>query len=273
MPHVHAGALLERAPGPRYLARLRFAEVALRAPLPRPATLTRWRAALPEGFVLSLVAPKTSVVSARGPLRFDDALEAGFAWLQASADALKAQFVVVPTPASLTTGQRDRDLLAAYVERLRAHAPTRQIVWAPTGLWEPDAAQVFAKHLGILCAFDPLEAPAPDDPVIYARLEALGGRQRFADPLLRDVSELLDASDAADAYVAIASPQSFQQASRLAQIASDAPLAGSAGVVEGEDALEDDEDEDGDEDGDDDEDDDEDDEDDDDDDDDADDGS
>ena len=77
MPNVHAGALLERAPGPRYFARLHFAEVALRAPLPRPATLTRWRSALPEGFVLSIVAPKTSVVSAKGPLRFDDALEAG----------------------------------------------------------------------------------------------------------------------------------------------------------------------------------------------------
>jgi uncharacterized protein YecE (DUF72 family) len=243
MPNVHPGALLERAPGPRYLARLHFAEVALRAPLPRPATLTRWRSALPEGFVLSIVAPKTSVVSAKGPLRFDDALEAGLNWLRASADALKAQFVVVPTPASLTTGQRDRDLLAAYVERLRAGAPDRKIVWAPTGLWEPDAAQIFAARLGILCAFDPLEATAPDGPIIYGRLEAMGGRQRFTDPLLRDASELLDASEATDAYIAIASPQSFQQASRLAQIASDATTSGSSGVVEGEDALdEDDED-------------------------------
>jgi uncharacterized protein YecE (DUF72 family) len=248
MPHLHAGAVLERAPGPRYLARLRFAEVALRAPLPRPATLARWRTGLPEGFVLSLVAPKTSVISARGPLRFDETLETGFAWLRASADAMKADFVVVPTPASLTTGQRDRDLVAAYVERLRAGAPARQLVWAPTGLWEPDAAQVFAARLGILCAFDPLEAPVPDGPIVYGRLEAIGGRQRFGDPLLRDVAEVLAASEAADAYVAIASPQSFQQASRLAQIASDAPLASSDGVVEGEDALDEEDDEDSDED-------------------------
>jgi uncharacterized protein YecE (DUF72 family) len=243
MPHVHAGAQLERAPGPRYVARLHFAEIILRAPLPRAATLGRWRTALPEGFALALVAPKTSVVSAKGPLRFDESLEAGFAWLCAAADALAARFVVIPTPASLTTGQRDRDLLAAYVERLRAHAPERTIVWSPTGLWEPETAQAFAARLGIVCAFDPLESPAPSVPVAYARLEAIGGRQRFGDPILRDLADILDASEAGDIYLAIASPQSFQQATRLAQITSES-TSGGDDVLEGEEALEDDDDDD-----------------------------
>jgi uncharacterized protein YecE (DUF72 family) len=247
MPHVHPGAQLERAPGPRYVARLQFAEIALRAPLPRAATLGRWRATLPEGFALALVAPKSSVVSAKGPLRFDDALETGFAWLCAAADALAAQFVVIPTPASLTTGQRDRDLLAAYVERLRAHAPGRTVVWSPTGLWEPDTAQEFAARLGIVCAFDPLETPAPSVPVAYARLEAIGGRQRFGDPVLRDLADILDASEAGDIYLAIASPQSFQQATRLAQITREL-TPGDDEVLEGEEALDDDEDADEDED-------------------------
>jgi uncharacterized protein YecE (DUF72 family) len=243
MPHVHAGAQLERAPGPRYVARLRFAEIALRAPLPRAATLHRWRATLPEGFALALVAPKSSVVSAKGPLRFDDALEAGFAWLCDAAEALAAQFVVIPTPASLTTGQRDRELLAAYVERLRARAPERTVVWSPTGLWEPDSAQAFAARLGIVCAFDPLESPAPSVPVAYARLAAIGGRQRFSDPILRDLVDILDASDAGDIYVAIASPQSFQQATRLAQIANSSTPSDDD-VLEGEEALDADDDDD-----------------------------
>ena len=45
-----AGASVERPPGAKYTAELRFAELAPSAPLPKPSTLRRWRHDLPEGF-------------------------------------------------------------------------------------------------------------------------------------------------------------------------------------------------------------------------------
>src|SRR5688500_13845553 len=111
-----AGASLDHLPGPKYLAALRFAEVSLRAPLPRASTLRQKRGQLPEDVVLALRAPKSALVGARGPLRFDAELEAGLAWVLAARDALNAKLVVLPTPADLTPGPRSRELLAAYVD-------------------------------------------------------------------------------------------------------------------------------------------------------------
>ena len=54
-----AGSVVDRLPGPKYAAQLRFAELALRKPLPKPATLRRQRADAPAELVLALRAPKT----------------------------------------------------------------------------------------------------------------------------------------------------------------------------------------------------------------------
>jgi hypothetical protein len=216
---VRAGARLDRHPGPKYAARLHFAELAPAEPLPRAATLARWRQACPPSMTLALVAPRRSVTGARGPLRFDDDLERGFAWLAEARAALGASLVVIPTTSALTTGQRDRDLLAVYVERLRMAAPGATLVWAPTGLWEPDEAARQARALGIVAAFDPLEASAPAGPVAYARLEAVGARTRFGESLLRAAVATLAASEATERYVAIASARSFEEACRLTDLA------------------------------------------------------
>ena len=53
------------------------------------------------------------------------------------------RFAVLTTGADVTTGQRDRDLLAAWVESWTAPA---ELVWHPAGLWDPELAQLF--HLG-----------------------------------------------------------------------------------------------------------------------------
>jgi hypothetical protein len=194
--------------------------------------------------VLALVAPRSAIVGPRGPLRFDDGLERGFRWLVEARAALEAKFVVLPTPSSLTTGQRDRDLLAAYADRLRASAPGADVVWAPTGLWEPEQAARQAEALGVVAAFDPLEAHAPRGRIVYARLEAIGARTRFGDALLRAALDALLDAEAEERYVAIASARSFEEASRLdvlaraAGAASAAPRAGA--VVEGDAALGDD---------------------------------
>jgi uncharacterized protein YecE (DUF72 family) len=225
MPVLHVGTQLERPPGPKYLEELHFGELALPPPLPRPATLARWRKNLPTTFALALVAPRPTLVSSRGPLRFDEDLEAAVDWLGEAADALGAFALVLPTGADLTTGQRDRDLLAAYLERLPR--PEGCIpVWAPSGLWEPDEAASQAQRLGVVYAVDPLESPIPEGPVGYARLRAVGGRRRFTEGMLDDTLEAVEASDNAEVYVAIESPRSFREATALQRMAqADAPGA------------------------------------------------
>src|SRR5437870_1900661 len=112
------GSILDRAPGRKYTKALRFAELSLRAPLPRPATLGAWRAELPDGFQLALRAPRGSLVSPMGPLRVDAALEASLAWVTGAADALAVRAVILPTPADLAPGPRSRELLTSFVARL-----------------------------------------------------------------------------------------------------------------------------------------------------------
>ena len=216
MPQVYAGALIDRAPGRKYTESLRFAEISLRAPLPRPGTFAKWRKELPENFTLSLVAPKSAIVGKKGPLRFDEELEAGVTWLDESATALSARFVVIQTGADLTTGQRDRDLLTAYFERLRKK--DRTIVWSPSGLWEPELAEKFAARHEVLYAFDPIEAPVPVGEIVYARLAAIGHRSHIGEPVLRTIVEALDEDDIVEGFVAIDSPTSFQRASRLQEL-------------------------------------------------------
>jgi len=218
MTLIHAGALLDRAPGRKYLGALDFAEIAPAEPLPRAVTVRRWRDDLPDGFVTSFVVPKAACRSAKGALRFDEAMTAAFEWARESADALGARFVVVPTTHDLTTGQRDRDLLATWVERFAA-PEGRELVWHPSGLWEHEVAAPFARKLGVRLAFDPLGTEPADEPLLYARLRAIGTRAKFTETLLLDALDALTSGDAEEAFVAIESPRSFKEATRLAELA------------------------------------------------------
>jgi len=218
MTLIHAGALLDRAPGRKYVGALDFAEIAPAEPLPRVATVRRWRGEIPDGFITSFVVPTAACRSPKGPLRFDDAMTAAFEWARENAEILEARFVVVPTPSDVTTGQRDRDLLAAWFERFEPPEGC-ELVWHPAGLWEPEIAAPFARKLGVRLAFDPLEAEPSDEPLLYARLRALGMRTRFTETLLLDALDALQSSEAAEAFVAIESPRSFKEASRLAELA------------------------------------------------------
>jgi uncharacterized protein YecE (DUF72 family) len=215
---LFAGSVLDRVPGPKYAAQLRFAELGLHAPLPRPATLRRMRHEVPPELSLSLRAPQSTLKSARGPLRFDAALEQAFAWLLEAREALAAKLVVLPTPADLSPGARDRELLAALAARL-PREPDRHWVWAPSGPWEPDEAERVATSLGLVLAFDPLLQPKPAGPVVYARLRALGARRSFSDALLEDVHTLLDTDPLTESFVAIDAPRSFDYALRLQKLA------------------------------------------------------
>ena len=209
-----AGASLERPPGRKYTAELNFAELALKAPLPKPGTLAKWKKDLPEGFEIGLRAPDSAWNPAEGPLRSGPAIDQGLAWLTEASEALEASILVVATSAAVTTGARDRDRLREYFGRL----PRREelaIVWRPTGLWEPEAVQSMARSMSVIGGFDAVDDPAPGGDVIYGSLLAEGLRRSFSHAQLLDVIDKLSGSDAARAYVTIDSPQSFREARLL----------------------------------------------------------
>ncbi|MGB5349926.1 MAG: hypothetical protein WBN10_10015 [Polyangiales bacterium] len=211
--------MLERPPGPKYTAKLRFAELALRAPLPKAGTLAGWRKKLPDGFELALRAPDQCWQGPGGPLRSSKELDAGLLWLSEAADALEASMVVVATSAAVTTGARDRQRLRDYFARIAA-TEGRLVAWKPSGLWEPEAVQAMARTLSVLGGIDAIDDPAPDTDVVYATLLAEGLRRSFSHALLLEVCDKLQAAGASRAYVTIESPQSFREA-RLLQALSE----------------------------------------------------
>lgn len=209
-----AGAVLERPPGPKYAAALRYAELAPFAPLPKPTTLARWRKGLPAGFELGLRAPESCWNSPEGPLRPSDELEQGLRWLEEAADALEASLVVIATGQGITTGARDRARLQDYFARV-PRVEGRTVAWRPTGLWEPESLQSMADSLSVAGGFDAIDDPAPDGGVLYTSLRAEGIRRSFSHALLLEVVEKLQASGARRAFVSIESGQSFREAQLL----------------------------------------------------------
>jgi hypothetical protein len=219
MTRIHSGALLTRLPGPKYAAALTFAEVELPSPMPTARTLRRWQELAAGKVTLGLVVPDVATASAKGPLRFDAAMEAALARTQEAAAILGARFVVLATKSDVTTGPRDRDLLAQWMGRWGGTEHT--LVWQPSGLWDAELARPFARKLGVLHAFDPLQTRAPlGGTTLYARLRAIGTRKRFTETLLLEVVDSLASSDAVDAFVALDSPKSFAEAQRLAALAA-----------------------------------------------------
>jgi len=214
-----AGALLERPPGPKYTAELRFAVLAPQRPLPKPGTLAKWRQKHPKGFELALRAPDTCWQSPAGPLRPSNELDAGLMWLSAAADALQASMIVVATGRAVTTGARDRERLREYFRRL-PRVEGQIIAWRPAGLWEPETVQAMARELSVVGGFDAVDDPAPDADVLYSSLIAEGFRRSFSHALLLDVLDKLHGSGASRAFVTIESGQSFREA-RLLQTLSE----------------------------------------------------
>ena len=214
---ILAGATLERPPGRKYVEALRFAELTFPSSRPKRATLQRWRKSLPAELEVALVAPRATRISALGAFRFDEELEKNIAWLVGALSATDAH-LVIPTGTELSTSTRDRERFAAWLARI-PRRPGRHVVWAPTGIWESELARPFAEELGVICAFDPLEDDVPAGPIGYARLQALGGRQRFGEGLLSEVLDALDEAEHEKTYVAIQSERSFREAKMLQLLA------------------------------------------------------
>ena len=212
---------MERPPGPKYTSVLRFAEIAPAPPLPKPATLARWRSAMPEDFRVALRAPVTSWKSPSGPLRTGSDLDAGLQWLGEAADALRAELLVVATGPEVTTGQRDRDRLMEYFARV-PRAEGRLLVWRATGLWEPKPLQKMSESMSVVGGFDPVDDPAPGGTCLYACLEAEGLRRSFSHAQLMDVADKIRVTSAERAFVTISSPRSFREAVLLQSLFDEA---------------------------------------------------
>ncbi len=216
MTILHVGATVERPPGPKYSAALGFAELTFPSSWPRRSTLAKWRKGAGD-LECAVVAPRGVTHGDRGPFRWDEGLEERFRWYLEALEALDAH-ALIPTGSDVTTSSRDRERLAAFLARI-PRREGRHVVWAPRGLWTLELALPFAAELEVLCAFDPLEDDLlPPGPVAYARLKTLGGRQRFSEGLLYELVEALQEGGYDEAYVALESDRSFQEAVRLQQL-------------------------------------------------------
>ena len=222
MPDLFAGCTLPRLPSGKALAAVKFAEFAPRAPLPSLATLARARKQASIWPTLSIVAPRETWLTPRGPLRAGRELDAGIDWLLRAADIVSAFAIVIATGAELTTGERDRELIAAFVERLRTSG--RELVFAPRGLWEPEHAEPFAAQLGAIYGYDPLEHDPPEGDVRYARVRPMGARPRLTEGHLTQIAERVMGVERG--YVAIESEQCVREVKRLTRLLAELDEAG-----------------------------------------------
>jgi hypothetical protein len=241
MGEIYAGGTLTRLPNSKTAAALRFFEYAPKPPLPTLATLARFGKQLSDRTRCALVGPRSTWLTSKGPMRPGPELEAGIDWLKRASDILRARAIVLPTGAELSTGDRDRALLASFVERLKETG--RPIVVAPRGLWEAEHGSAFAQATGCIYGFDPLEDDAPAGDLLYARVRPMGARPRLTDGHLAQIAERLLQARAELTYVAIESEQAPRDARRLAKMLSELDVDLGADFATSEDDESEDEDE------------------------------
>lgn len=218
MARFLAGCVVDRVPDAGAGAGPRFAELRLRPPLPRVATLRRrGRSEGDDGLALALRAPAECVGAPGAPLTISPEVERALSWLDHAAAALEASVIVVPTPVELTPGARARARLRDYAARL-PRRDGRTWVWAPRGPWDPEPTLALATELGFVLEFDPSQAPRPPGPIAYGRLLGLGAHTRLSEPALERILESCEPA-LGTTYLAIEGPHAPRHATRLQQLA------------------------------------------------------
>jgi uncharacterized protein YecE (DUF72 family) len=180
--------------------------------LPRAARLRKWLSEVPDGFVFSVVLPQRvgeldSSPEARALL--DQAL--------GTADVLRAGWIVVQTPASVTPTTRSRERLAALVERLPRG--DRRIAWEPRGMWQDEEAERVSSTLGVHLVRDVSRSPAPSGDVVYSRMRGIGDASRVRVSAVERVAERLAGSS--ESFVIIEGEGAVRGAALLRQLAQD----------------------------------------------------
>jgi uncharacterized protein YecE (DUF72 family) len=177
---------------------------------PTPATLRKWRKAVPPHFEFVVV-----LGASIGKLRPSPELETDLATALEAITILQSRMVLLPTPAEVTPTQLSRDRIGRLLERLPRDVT--QVAWEPRGVWEVEDAAVFAKKSGIALVVDPTRDPIPTGPVAYGRLRALGESRSFGPAALERVADAI--GERREAYVIIDSPTALTECKRLRSVA------------------------------------------------------
>jgi uncharacterized protein YecE (DUF72 family) len=182
---VHVGQPTLYGSLERYVQHFDLLEVRVQAGrLPRIAELKRWRKAAPRGFVFSVLVP----IQAGG---LDDAAicDAVASYAAEVADALRAPWLVLQTPADVTPGRASRDKLRSVVAKLRRTG--RRLAWEFHGPWSAEQAGRFAVELGAVLVGDAAESEPVEGPVVYTRLRAFASGGRLRPSALERAAERL----------------------------------------------------------------------------------
>lgn len=119
--------------------------------------------------------------------------------LEAAAEALGAEWIVLQTGADLGPSARGRARLEALSARL-ANA-TRRVAWEPRGPWESETARAFAHEAGLTLVEDLTQVSGAGDRVVYTRLRVQGPGARLTSSALARLGEELVGAE--QAYVVV----------------------------------------------------------------------
>ncbi len=205
-----------------YAKRFDFLEVPTGgASPPAPATMRKWRKAVPPHFDFSVVAGPNL-----GKVKASAALERELELATAAIDALQARCFLLSTPPDVTPSALWRDRLAKLVDRLPRDATS--FAWEPHGLWEIEDAAMLAKKLGIVLVVDAARDPVPPGLVAYVRLQAIGETRSFGISALERVVVAVGARR--DAYVVFDTPEALKEAKLLRQVVQAGPTRDKGGM-------------------------------------------
>lgn len=169
-----------------------------RTPLPGPRALRRWRREAPDEVAFSLVAPA-------GLFEPGDNGDQSLELTRAAVEALEPEVLLLRPAISVAPSQSSRDRLrdlagAGLCDR-------GQLVFWPTGLWEPETTAALADELDLSVVINPLASDPQDRDralwerelgrgTAYLRLERLpGGGRRFDDYELDEIADLVESLD------------------------------------------------------------------------------
>ncbi len=177
--------LPDRIDRDRYFRELGFLELSLLYAGPvKAAVLAKWKEIAPARS-LALVAPwvlthrqppKATKLwdhdSSVGDFRDTPQGRAALTELRAAVGQLEAACVVFRSPTLFAASAANRDQLRKFFGEIATEeAVGTERVWVPDGLWDTRTAIVFAKELGVTCAFDPLVRDPNEPPEVYYDLD------------------------------------------------------------------------------------------------------
>lgn len=218
---IEIGTRLDGAPGPKYRAALRFAELAPSTGLPKPAKLQPWCASDEHGaFAASLVAPPSLIFDEQSRPHVPQTRSV-FDRLATACDALKARFLLLETGASLSPSLRDRDRFVRYCETLSKTPGCPQLVWRAGGLWEGDDVLALCAEHDLWMACDPFADDLPDEELpaascLYLQARAEGATRRFGeDHFIRLARQIEAAPQLDELVITLDSAKAFREVRRL----------------------------------------------------------